>query len=116
MSFAGLWSSWRNPTTSERVLSCTIVTTTPNAVMAELHDRMPVILQDELLERWLDPAFGDVGDLQALLRPCPDDVLYAYPVGKLVNNVRNDGPELVAPLPADEILPQLSSAPDGPPS
>jgi putative SOS response-associated peptidase YedK len=98
MSFAGLWAAWRHPVSGERVLSCSIVTTTPNAVVADLHDRMPVVLLDEVLARWLDPEFRDVGQLRALLRPCPDDLLSIYPVSRLVNDVRNDGPDLIAPV------------------
>ena len=98
MSFAGLWASWRHPETKDRLLSCSIVTTTPNAVVSALHDRMPVILEEDALARWLDPDFHDVGELMALLRPCAEDALYTYPVSRLVNDVRNDGPELVVPV------------------
>ena len=98
MSFAGLWASWRNRETDERLLSCSIITTTPNAVVAALHDRMPVVLPDDTLERWLDPDYHDLVALQSLLRPCADDELYAYPVSRLVNDVRNDGPELIVPM------------------
>jgi len=97
MSVAGLWAAWRNPTTKERVLSCTIITTTANSLMAPLHDRMPVILDDEALERWLDPSPTETADLLGLLVPCSDDTLSAYAVSSLVNNVRNDGPELIVP-------------------
>jgi putative SOS response-associated peptidase YedK len=101
MSFAGVWAVWRNPASNERVLSCSIVTTTANGMMAELHDRMPVILGDEELGLWLDPAVKDVDRLQALLRPCAEDELCAYPVSRLVNRPGNDGPELIAPLPLE---------------
>lgn len=101
MNFAGLWASWRHPETKERVLSCTIVTTSANVMMAELHDRMPVVLSDDALNVWLDPTINDIAQLQALLRPCPDDELYAYPVSRLVNDVRNDGPELTAAVPGE---------------
>jgi putative SOS response-associated peptidase YedK len=94
MSFAGLWASWRNPTSDERVLSCTIITTAANRTMAGLHDRMPVILDDDALESWLAPSTG-AADLLQLLVPCPDGALSAHPVSALVNNVRNDGPELI---------------------
>ncbi len=97
MSFAGLWASWRNPMTDERVLSCSIVTTTSNRTMAGLHDRMPVILDDEALDLWLDPACTDAADLLQVLVPCADDAISAYPVSSLVNNVRNEGPELIEP-------------------
>lgn len=98
MSLAGLWASWRDSATHERVLTCTIVTTRSNAVVAQLHDRMPVVLDDESIDRWLDPDFTDERALLAMLRPCADDELYTYQVSALVNNVKNDGPELVAPV------------------
>ena len=69
MSFAGLWAAWHDPTSQERVLSCTIVTTTANRMMAPLHDRMPVILDDEDVDLWLDPSFADVPALLPLLVP-----------------------------------------------
>ncbi len=98
MSFAGLWASWRDPQTNERVLSCSIVTTAANTVVGALHDRMPAILEEPVLPRWLDPDLRDPGELMGLLRPCADDVLYTYQVSRLVNDVRNDGPALVAPV------------------
>jgi len=97
MSFAGLWASWRNQTNGERVLSCTIITTVANRMMAPLHDRMPVILDDQALDLWLDPSLTDAGRVLGLIVPCPDDVLSAYGVSPLVNNVRNEGPELIVP-------------------
>jgi putative SOS response-associated peptidase YedK len=98
MSFAGLWASWRNPSTQERVRSCTIITTAANQMMAPLHDRMPVVLEDETVSMWLDPSVTALADLLGLLVPSSDETLSAYAVSPLVNNVRNDGPELIAPL------------------
>lgn len=96
LAFAGLWSTWRDPATGLALLSCSILTTTPNELMAPIHDRMPVILAPEAWDTWLDPA-TDPGELQALLRPSDADLL-AYRVALLVNSVRNQGPALVAPL------------------
>ena len=92
--FAGLGESWPGPEGSLK--SFTVITTEANRVMAELHDRhrMPVILAAEDLETWLDPSAAP-GDLQALLRPCPDGWIEAYEVGAAVGNVRNDGPMLI---------------------
>lgn len=99
MHFAGLWASWRNPATNERVLSCAIVTTKPNETMTPLHDRMPVILHDDAVAMWLDPSFTDPRQLQPLLAPYEeDDELFVYPVSTLVNNANNEGPELVVAL------------------
>ncbi len=90
IGFAGLYDVWR-----DEVLSCTILTTSPNELMATLHDRMPVILAPEDYDRWLDPGVTDPNAVQDLLRPYPGE-LQAYPVSRAVNNVRNDGPELTA--------------------
>lgn len=109
MSFAGLWASWSDQRTRERVLSCAIVTTTANAMMAPLHDRMPVVLEDEALGMWLDPSLTDTGALLHMLVPCAEDVLFAYAVSALVNDVRNEGPDLVAPLAATDAVPSRTA-------
>lgn len=92
LSFAGLWEEWKDRATGELVTSCTIVTCGPNELMAELHDRMPVILGAEDIDAWLAVG-GDV-----FLRPCPAEWLEAYPVSTRVNNVRNDDPGLIEPM------------------
>jgi putative SOS response-associated peptidase YedK len=98
LAFAGLWSVWRGPARDQEPLrSLTIVTTTPNAAMSEIHDRMPVILPQERWATWLDRDNDDLDSLAALLVPAPDDLLTLTPVSTLVNNVRNDGPELLEP-------------------
>ena len=76
--FAGLWEEWR-PAEGESLRSCTIITTTPNAVMEPIHNRMPVILGPEEWREWLDPE-TPAAQLQHLLRPCPDEWLVARPV------------------------------------
>ena len=76
----------------------TIVTTRPNEQMAGLHDRMPVVLADDAWATWLDPTLADPGELQGLLEPSDDVELRIWPVSPLVNNVRNDGPELFEPV------------------
>ena len=100
MAFAGLWSPWRDPAEPESdwIRTFTIVTTTANATLAPIHDRMPVILAPSDWGAWLDPGTPDPGALRDLLRPAPDDLLIRYPVTKRVNNARNDGPDLVVPL------------------
>ena len=79
------------------LLTCSIVTTTPNALMATLHNRMPVILEPDAWDLWLDPALADPGELQALLRPSDAD-LVAWPVSDLVNSPRNQGSRLIERL------------------
>jgi putative SOS response-associated peptidase YedK len=93
---AGLWAGWRDPAGEVR-RTFTIITTTASTSIADLHDRMPVILSADRWATWLDPS-RDVGELTALLVPAEDAPLAIYAVPPLVNNVRNDGPELVAPL------------------
>ncbi|HSK38670.1 MAG TPA: SOS response-associated peptidase [Arenibaculum sp.] len=99
-AFAGLWESWKGPKGApldRPLLSATIVTTAANAVMAPLHERMPVILGPDDHENWLDPA-TPADEAAALLRPCPEDWLEAYPVATRVNSVRNDDEACIAPL------------------
>jgi putative SOS response-associated peptidase YedK len=102
---AGLWAGWRDPASDPETprirRTFTIVTTTPNALMSELHDRMPVVLPPDAWDTWLDPAPADLGELLGLLGPTEDVPMRAYPVERLVNDVRKDGPELLVPLAAD---------------
>jgi putative SOS response-associated peptidase YedK len=90
-AFAGLWERWQPPD-GEPLETCTILTTTANATLSALHDRMPVILERPDRAAWLDPAAAK-DDLQALLRPLPDDALTAVPVSTYVNSPRNQGPQ-----------------------
>ncbi len=91
MAFAGLWEGWRGP--DETVLrSFTIVTTAASALLAPVHERMPVILEREDWPLWLGE---EPGEPASLLRPAAETVLRTWPVARLVNNVRNDGPELL---------------------
>lgn len=103
MAFAGLWESWRPVKGSDegKVRSCTIVTGEPNEKVARLHDRMPVMLPAEAWDAWLDPDNTDLGSLAGLLVPIAAEELELFPVSKAVNDVRNDGPELIRMLPAD---------------
>ncbi|MGH7861548.1 MAG: SOS response-associated peptidase [Candidatus Dormibacteraceae bacterium] len=97
LALAGLWSTWTDPATGETVRSCAIITTTANAAMAPIHDRMPVILPRDTWDVWLDPKTTDVDLLQALLQPCPAEILRVYPVSPRVNNVRHDAADLLDP-------------------
>ena len=92
-AFAGLAEHWHR---GEQVIdSCTLITTDPNELMADIHDRMPVILSPDDYDLWLDPEFQDKEKLQALLRPYPEDELTAYPVSTTVNNPKNESPECI---------------------
>jgi putative SOS response-associated peptidase YedK len=100
MAFAGLWEIWHDPSApdADPLRSCAIVTTSANELMAPIHDRIPVVLNPRDWAAWLDPASSPSVVLR-LLAPPPSEGFEAYPVGSLVNNVRNDGPELLDPLP-----------------
>ncbi len=95
-AFAGLWEIWQ--TAADTILSCTIITTTPNDLMAQIHNRMPVILPPTAYEQWLDPAERSPDQLQSLLQPYPAELMTAYPISKLVNSPRNDSPVLIEPV------------------
>jgi putative SOS response-associated peptidase YedK len=98
LALAGLWAGWRDPETGSVRRTFTIVTTRANDRIAALHDRMPVVLPQRAWGTWLNPRPVDPGELHALLAPSDEVALEIYPVVRLVNNVRNDGPALVEPL------------------
>jgi putative SOS response-associated peptidase YedK len=97
---AGLWSGWRDPDRDQVRRTFTIITTSPNETMASIHNRMPVMLEEVDWATWLDPTLSDPGELLAMLEPRDEPDLAIRAVSQLVNNVRNDGPELVVPLTA----------------
>ena len=98
--FAGVWDRWKSRD-GEPLVSCAIVTCEPNALVAPIHDRMPVIVPAAGRGAWL-ARDGTPGDLCALLRPYPADEMEAYRVSKLVNAPRNDSPECIRPAPTVE--------------
>ena len=98
LALAGLWAGWRDPATDTVRRTFTIITTTPNEALADLHDRMPVVLEADAWSRWLDPAPSDPGELLGLLVPNETVDLEVYAVDRLVNNVRSDGPALIERL------------------
>lgn len=93
-AFAGLWESWKAQD-GQMVHSCTILTTEPNALMAEIHDRMPVILSKSDEQVWLDPNVQDPELLQELIKPYQRLGLEAYEVSGAVNSPKNNGQELI---------------------
>lgn len=95
-AFAGLWEIWHSPDGSQ-VLSCAIITTPPNELLASIHDRMPAILPSQAYFDWLTPAEMPPSKLQQLLRPYPAEELIAYPASRAVNNPDLDTPELILP-------------------
>lgn len=95
--FAGLWDTWTSPE-GEVIRSCTIITTSTNAVIRPVHDRMPVILPEDAEGAWLNPKIQDPAILLPLLKPYPSEDMLVYPVSRIVNSTRNDTAECVAPI------------------
>jgi len=97
LAMAGLWAVWRNPETAERLYTCTILTGAPNDLVAPIHDRMPIVLEPADWDAWL-AAETSMLELRPMLRPLPAEELAMHPVSPAVNNVRNQGPELLVPI------------------
>ena len=91
-AFAGLWDRWKDQS-GNIVETCSILTTTPNAVTSAVHDRMPVILEPDGYDLWLDPGMKDAGAASELLRPCDARLMRCYPVSTRINSVVNDDEE-----------------------
>jgi putative SOS response-associated peptidase YedK len=96
-AFAGLWDRWRDPS-GQWVQSCSILTTTPNAVTSAVHDRMPVILDPEAYDLWLDPGMKNVAAASDLLQPFDARLMRSYPVSTRINHVANDDEECSVPV------------------
>jgi putative SOS response-associated peptidase YedK len=96
-AFAGLWDRWESP--DEGVIeTCAILTISANAVLAPIHDRMPMILPRTEYARWLDPALLDTDSLAPLLAPSPPEDMLAFPVSPRVNAPAIDDEKCIAPL------------------
>lgn len=95
-AFAGLYDTWRDPLGSAQ-MTFTIVTTEPNALVKELHSRMPAILKREDEERWLIAGSLSAQELKRILSPYPSEEMETYEVGTLVNNPVREGPDVIAP-------------------
>ena len=96
-AMAGLYETWLAPD-GRKISSCTIITTTPNKLVEDIHDRMPVILRPEDEAVWLDREQRDPSRLLPLLQPYPAEKMTAYPVSPIVGNVKNDSPACLEPL------------------
>ncbi|HUK82266.1 MAG TPA: SOS response-associated peptidase [Verrucomicrobiae bacterium] len=96
-AFAGLWELWNSPE-GEEVLSCTIITTTANELLKQVHERMPVILPREAEAEWLDPNIQDPEKLLPLLKPYRSELMEFYPVDRIVNSPSNDTPQCIVPI------------------
>lgn len=114
MAFAGLW--WRTRLADGGELdSCAILTMDALPSIRGIHHRMPVLVPPEQFDLWLDPSVRDPALLRALLAPPEEDAVEAVPVDRRVNDPRNEGPELVAPVPepAPEARPEPKRAVQG---
>jgi putative SOS response-associated peptidase YedK len=101
-AFAGLWETWK-PQAGSPLETFTILTTDPNELMQPIHNRMPVILEPQDHERWLDP--GDPARPPVdLLRPYPAEKMQAWQVSQRVGNVRNNDTDLLAQAPPDRLF------------
>jgi len=107
-AFAGMWDRWKNPS-GNTVETCSILTTTPNAVTSRVHDRMPVILRPDTYDLWLDPGMQDLTAASTLLRPYDARFMRCYPISTRINHVANDDEECSRPMELPEIQTPLFS-------
>ncbi len=107
-AFAGLWDRWKDGN-GNWLRTCTILTTTPNAVTSAVHDRMPVILDPDSYDLWLDPGMQNVSAISELLKPFDPRLMRCYPVSTRVNHVANDDEECSAPIELEQIQSRLFS-------
>jgi putative SOS response-associated peptidase YedK len=96
-AFAGLWDGWKDPR-GQWIRSCSILTTTPNAVTSQVHDRMPVILNRDDYNSWLDHGMTKVEEIADLLKPFNARLMRAYPVSSRINHVHNDDADCARPI------------------
>jgi len=109
-AFAGLWDIWKdtsngNPPSAEqshtenRIRSCTILTTASAGPLRKIHDRMPVVLKPHIHDAWLDPDFQDVEGVKQIMQENRVADFVAHPVSRRVNSVKNQGEDLIKPIP-----------------
>ncbi|MFI6395616.1 SOS response-associated peptidase [Nonomuraea sp. NPDC050547] len=104
LAMAGLYEFWKDKTRADDdplkwLVTCTVITTDAEDDLGHIHDRMPMMIERERWAEWLDPKLTDTSAAQGLLIPAQSGRLVAYPVSTDVNNVRNNGPDLIKPLP-----------------
>jgi putative SOS response-associated peptidase YedK len=109
LAMAGLYEWWHDKSRDRDdpdawLLTATIVTTEATDAVGRIHNRMPVVIAHADWRRWLDPEVSDRSEVDAMMQPALSTTLEAFPVSLRVNNVRNNGPELIEPLPMDEVL------------
>jgi putative SOS response-associated peptidase YedK len=98
LAMAGLFEAWRPDDSAEWLLTCCVLTTAPNTLMAPIHDRMPVMLAQADWAAWLDRGAQEPAAVAPLLRPCPADWLQAWPVSRAVSRGTAEGAALIEPM------------------
>ena len=96
-AMAGIWDHWRSG--EKHITSCAVITTTSNALMSPIHERMPVILPKEAEQRWL--ADTPLEEIQQMLKPYAAEDMQAYRISTLVNSPTHNGPEIITPMKID---------------
>jgi putative SOS response-associated peptidase YedK len=107
-AFAGIWDRWKEPS-GGCIQTCSILTTTPNAVTSSVHDRMPVILDPDSYDLWLHPGMNDGATASELLKPFDARLMRCYPVSTRINRVANDDEECSRPVEVVETQDRLFS-------
>ena len=105
-----LWETWEGPN-GEEVETVAIITTPANRLLGAIAERMPAILPPDAFDPWLDCAPIDAQTAAAFIGPAPEALLEAYPVSTAVNRTANDGPELIEPVSAEEVVAPEAPAP-----
>jgi len=118
LAFAGVYELWRDkalPDDHERawLWTAAIITTQATDEVGQIHDRMPMVIARDHWTDWLDPDNSEPGQLQATMRPAMAGGLTSHPVSTAVNFVRNNGPELIAPLPSAALPSAALPSPGG---
>lgn len=96
-AFAGIWETWKD-ISRKTIETCSILTTTPNAVTSTVHDRMPVILESDSYDIWLDPGMTKVDVVIDMLKPFDARLMRSFPVSNRVNHAANDDAECSTPI------------------
>jgi len=99
-ALAGLWDQWKSPE-GQIIESCTILTTTPNSLVADMHNRMPVIVTPDKYDLWLDPDVNDFDAIRDILKPYDAAQMRRYPVSRKLNNSKIDDAESASPVTLD---------------
>jgi putative SOS response-associated peptidase YedK len=96
-ALAGLWDEWISPE-GEAIESCAILTTGPNSLVEDLHNRMPVIVSPNKYDLWLNPDVIDFETIRDILKPYDSTLMRRYPVNTRLNNLKNDEAEAASPV------------------